>query len=75
MAAGWHILVMGYAAIVWLLSIGRLALYGPQNDLAFVTSFLIIPLYLILVRAGKWLVTESLGNSSPVMVWGPRSSG
>lgn len=36
--------------------------YGPQKDLAFVTSFLIIPLYLFLVRVGKWLVTESLGT-------------
>jgi moderate conductance mechanosensitive channel len=62
MAAGWHILAMGYAAILWILSIGRLALYGPQKDLAFVTSFLIIPIYLLLVRAGKWLVTESLGT-------------
>jgi moderate conductance mechanosensitive channel len=62
MAAGWHILVMGYAVTLWFLSIGRMALYGPQNDLAFVTSFLIIPFYLILVRAGKWLVTESLGK-------------
>ncbi len=62
MAAGWHILAMGYAAILWLLAIGRLALYGPQKDLAFVTSFLIIPIYLILVRAGKWLVTETLGT-------------
>ncbi len=62
MAAGWHILAMGYAAILWLLAIGRLALYGPQNDQAFVISFLIIPLYLILVRAGKWLVTETLGT-------------
>jgi small-conductance mechanosensitive channel len=62
MAAGWHILAMGYVSILWLLAIGRLALYGPQKDLAFVTSFLIIPLYLFLVRAGKWLVTETLGT-------------
>ncbi|MFH0996858.1 MAG: mechanosensitive ion channel domain-containing protein [Pseudomonadota bacterium] len=62
MAANWHILVMGYAAIVWLLGIGRLALYGPQNDHAFVISFLIVPLYLVSARAGKWLVTETLGT-------------
>jgi moderate conductance mechanosensitive channel len=62
MAAGWHILVMGYAAIVWLLAIVRFALYGPQNDQAFIISFLIIPLYLVSARAGKWLVTETLGT-------------
>lgn len=62
MAASWHILAMGYAAIVWLLAIGRLALYGPQNDAAFAVSFLLVPLYLILDRAGKWMVTETLGT-------------
>jgi small-conductance mechanosensitive channel len=62
MAAGWHILAMGYVTFLWLLAIGRMALYGPQKDMAFVTSFLIIPIYLILVRAGKWLVTETLGT-------------
>jgi len=62
MATGWHILAMGYAAIVWLLGIGRFALYGPQNDQAFVISFLIVPFYLVSARAGKWLVTETLGT-------------
>lgn len=62
MAAGWHILAMGYVAIIWLLAIGRFGLYGPQKDLAFVTSFSIIPIYLIMVRAGKWLVKETLGT-------------
>jgi moderate conductance mechanosensitive channel len=62
MASGWHLLVMGYTAILWLLAIGRFALFGPQHDQAFVTSFLIIPLYMILVRAGKWLITETLGT-------------
>ncbi len=61
-AASWHILAMGYVAIVWLLGIGRLALYGPQNDGAFAISFLLVPLYLILDRAGKWMVTETLGT-------------
>jgi small-conductance mechanosensitive channel len=62
MASGWHMLAMGYVSIVWLLAIGRFALYGPQNDQAFVVSFLIIPLYMIMARAGKWLVTETLGT-------------
>jgi moderate conductance mechanosensitive channel len=62
MAAGWHILVMGYAAIVWLVAIGRFLLYGPQNDPAFVISFLIVPLYLVSARVGKWFVTETLGS-------------
>jgi moderate conductance mechanosensitive channel len=62
MAISWHILAMGYVAIVWLLGIGRLALYGPQNDGAFAVSFLLVPLYLILDRAGKWMVTETFGT-------------
>ncbi len=62
MAAGWHILAMGYVAFVWLLAIGRLALYGPQNDGAFAVSFLMVPLYLILDRIGKWMVSETLGT-------------
>jgi small-conductance mechanosensitive channel len=62
MAASWHILAMGYAAIVWLVAIGRFLLYGPQNDQAFVISFLIVPLYLVSARAGKWLVMETLGT-------------
>lgn len=62
MASGWHILVMGYVILVWVVAIGRLALYGPQTDMAFAVSFLIFPMYLILARAGKWLVTETLGT-------------
>ncbi len=62
MASGWHFLAMGYVALVWLLAIGRVGLYGPQNDMAFVISFLIVPLYMLMLRAGKWLVTETLGT-------------
>jgi small-conductance mechanosensitive channel len=62
MASGWHILAMGYVAIVWLVAIGRFLLYGPQNDQAFVISFLIVPFYLVSARAGKWLVIETLGT-------------
>jgi small-conductance mechanosensitive channel len=62
LAAGWHILAMGYVAIVWFLAMVRLALYGPQRDAAFAVSFFIIPLYLIMDRAGKWLVAETLGT-------------
>ncbi|MFZ3044922.1 MAG: mechanosensitive ion channel domain-containing protein, partial [Desulfatirhabdiaceae bacterium] len=62
MASGWHILVMGYVVLVWLLGMGRLILYGPKTDQAFAISFMILPLYLILVRVGKWLVMETLGT-------------
>jgi len=62
MASGWYILVMGYVILLWLLGIGRLALYGPKSDMAFAISFLLLPLYLIGVRVGKWLVAETLGT-------------
>ena len=64
MAAGWHILVMGYAAILWLLSIGRLALYGPQKDLAFVTSFLIIP-HISVLGPGRQMAGHGVSGNDP----------
>ena len=61
-AARWHILAMVYVAMAWFFAIGRLALYGPQHDAAFLISILIFPLYLFLDQVGKWLVRESLST-------------
>jgi small-conductance mechanosensitive channel len=62
LASSWHILTVAYVMLLWVLGIGRFALFGPQNDMAFVISFLIIPLYLALDQAGKWVVRETLGT-------------
>jgi small-conductance mechanosensitive channel len=61
-ASGWHILAMAYFAMAIFFMNGRLVLYGPQNDAAFLISFTVIPLYLILDQVGKWLLRESLGT-------------
>ena len=67
-AARWHILAMVYVAIAWFFAIGRLALYGPQHDAAFLISILIVPIYLILNQLGKWLVRESLSTVQKTQV-------
>ena len=67
-AAGWHILAMVYVAMAYFFAIGRLALYGPQRDAAFLISILIVPFYLILNQLGKWLVRESLSTVQKTQV-------
>ena len=67
-AAGWHILAMVYVAMAYFFAIGRLALYGPQHDAAFLISILIVPIYLILNQLGKWLVRESLSTVQKTQV-------
>jgi small-conductance mechanosensitive channel len=62
LASSWHILTVAYIMLLWVLGIGRYALFGPQNDMAFVISFLIVPLYLVLDQAGRWVVQETLGT-------------
>jgi moderate conductance mechanosensitive channel len=62
LATYWHILALGYSALVWVTLLGRWALYGPQHDQAFLSSFMIVPLYLVLDRIGIWLVRKTLGT-------------
>jgi small-conductance mechanosensitive channel len=67
-AAGWHILAMVYVALAFLLAVGRLVLFGPQRDAAFLISIMIVPFYLILDQVGKWLVRESLSTVQKTQV-------
>ena len=53
---------MVYVAMAFFLAVGRLVLYGPQNDAVLLLSILIVPIYLILNQVGKWLVRESLST-------------
>ena len=62
MASFWHVLALGYSALVWLLALGRWALFGPHQDQAFLISFMIVPLYLVLDQIGHWLVRKTLGT-------------
>lgn len=60
--SGWHIPTLAYLILLWILGLGRFALFGPQHDMAFIISFMIIPLYLALDQIGKWVVRETLGT-------------
>jgi small-conductance mechanosensitive channel len=62
LASFWHVLALGYSALVWLLALGRWALFGPHQDQAFLISFMIVPLYLVLDQIGHWLVRKTLGT-------------
>ena len=51
----------GYAALVWLLALDGGHLLGHQ-DQAFLISFMIVPLYLVLDQIGHWLVRKTMGT-------------
>ena len=51
-----------YLLVVWLVGAGRLVIFGPAFDNAFLISILIVPLYLLLDRLGQWVTTSVLGT-------------
>ena len=56
LAAMWHLLALGYLFLVWVLWSGRLVIFGPRMDRAFIMSLLVVPIFFLLDRAGGWLV-------------------
>ena len=61
-ASIWHLLALAYLFVVWLLWSGRLILIGPGFDSAFVISLLIVPIYLVIDRAGNLVISAIIGS-------------
>jgi len=62
-AAMWHVLATIYLFLVWLLWIGRMTLIqGASGGGTFWASILIVPFYLILDRAGQWVIQNTVGT-------------
>ncbi|MFC1857483.1 hypothetical protein ACFL9U_05570, partial [Thermodesulfobacteriota bacterium] len=59
----WHILALIYVFFVWVIWAGRLIIVGPKFDGAFIISFLIIPIYLVLDQLGQWVVSATIGTT------------
>jgi moderate conductance mechanosensitive channel len=61
-ASIWHLMALAYLFIVWFLWSGRLILLGLGFDKAFVISLMIVPIYLIIDRAGNWVISAIIGS-------------
>ena len=62
LAALWQIPAFAYLLVVWLVWAGRLVIFGPTFDNAFLISLFIVPIYLLLDRLGQWVTTSVLGT-------------
>ncbi len=61
-AATWHWLTFGYLLLIWLLWSHHLIISETHARSAFLISLLIGPIFLILDRAGQWLVRAAMGK-------------
>jgi small-conductance mechanosensitive channel len=61
-ASVWHLLAIGYLIAVFLLGSARLIIYGPQMEIPFIISLLIVPIYLTLDSAANWVINALIGT-------------
>ncbi len=61
-AAIWHILSFAYIIIIWALWAAHLIIVQTGIPMAFFISLLLVPIYLVLDKAGQWIVMAILGT-------------
>ncbi len=61
-AAIWHILSFAYIIIIWALWAADMIIGQDNTPIAFFISLLIVPIYLLLDKAGQWIVGVILGT-------------
>lgn len=60
-ASFWHILALVYLFIVWLVWTGQV-IAGTAKSGSFLLSLLVVPIFLILDRLGKWVVRSVINT-------------
>ncbi len=61
-SAIWHILSFAYIIVIWALWAANLIIVQSGTPMAFFISLLIVPIYLLLDKAGQWIVSVILGT-------------
>ena len=61
-AAVWHILAFVYLLLLWLLVVDDLTLADRRGSGAFLVSFLVVPLWMVVDRVAQWVVKNSMSS-------------